>query len=352
MIIRSLAKRLLSAALLLSSFACFAQVLTESSYPMARVLDHALERSSLTGANATPFHIRVRLYESTNPDSGYHAEIEEYWVSPKLWRRTIDSEKFQQTLVVNGDQISEQNAGGYYPLWLRNFIIGIFDPVPNAEQWNKANLKISSITLPDGRKSMPCASMKSTLGTPPVTNDAFSNLCFDASGLLTLVGSPGYAMEFHDYESFGEKLIARRYQDNPEPGTELVAHVLQLEAVTKPDASMFTIVRPTPLEERLEPVQVDQTTIEQAAQGQPPLSWPPVRSGKTAGVLSIYISVDRQGRVREAYPLNADNAELQDAARDQLLKWQLKPILQNGVPVQAEAALTFRFETTLANASH
>jgi TonB family protein len=62
----------------------------------------------------------------------------------------------------------------------------------------------------------------------------------------------------------------------------------------------------------------------------------------------MYVSVDRQGHVREAYPLNSDNAGLQDAARDQLLKWKLKPMAANGVPVQAEAPLTFRFETTLA----
>jgi hypothetical protein len=62
----------------------------------------------------------------------------------------------------------------------------------------------------------------------------------------------------------------------------------------------------------------------------------------------MYISVDRKGQVREAYPLNADNPGLQDAARDQLLKWKLKPMTVKGVPVQAEAGLTFRFETMLA----
>lgn len=65
----------------------------------------------------------------------------------------------------------------------------------------------------------------------------------------------------------------------------------------------------------------------------------------------MYVSVDRQGRVREAYPLNSDNAGLQDAARDQLLEWKLKPMAIKGVPVQAEAALTFRFETTLATST-
>ena len=39
---------------------------------------------------------------------------------------------------------------------------------------------------------------------------------------------------------------------------------------------------------------------------------------------------------------------LQEAARDQFLNWKLKPMVVKNVPLQAEAALTFRFATTLA----
>jgi TonB family protein len=143
-------------------------------------------------------------------------------------------------------------------------------------------------------------------------------------------------------------MVARRYQDNPEPGTELVAKVVLLEELKKPDATLFAIGQPTPQDQRLQSLQVGQATIEKAASGQPGIVWPAVQSGKTSGLLSMYISVDRQGRVREAYPLNSDNAGLQDAARDQLLKWKLKPMVAKDVPVQVEAGLTFRFETTLA----
>src|SRR5262249_513156 len=153
-----------------------------------------------------------------------------------------------------------------------------------------------------------------------VDNDAFANVCFDGAGLLKFVGSPGYSMEFHDYQHFGKKMIARRYQDDPEPGTELVANVVLLEELGNPDASLFSIGQSNPPEQRLQSVFVSQATIERAAEGQPALTWPPVQSGKTTGLLSMYISVDRQGQVREAYPLNSDNAGLQDAARDQLLK--------------------------------
>lgn len=314
---------------------------------MGDALSKALEKSSLTGANAVPFHIKLHVFESTNPKSDYHAEIEEFWASAKQYRRTIDSPEFKQALVVNGDDVSEQDTGDYYPLWLRSFITAISDPVPNAEQWNKLNTKITQITLPNGQRSDACARVKFKIGSDSVQNDAFGNICFDGNALLKFTGSPGYSMEFHDYARFGQKLmVARRYQDDPEPGTEIVAKVVLLEELKK-DAGLFTVTESTPAERRIETLQVSQNTIEQGAQGQPPIVWPPIQSGKTTGLLSMYISVDREGRVREAYPLNSDNAGLQDAARDQLLKWKLKPMVVQGRPVQAEAALSFHFETTL-----
>ena len=349
MIVRRLQICCLSAALLLTAGVCSSQRVTETSVPLGKALDHALEQSALTDANAKPFHLKVHLFESTNPPSPYRADIEEFWVSPNQWRRSIDTPEFKQTLIANGDQISEQNTGDYYPLWLKSFITALFDPVPNADQWNKLDAKITQITLPTGQRSDACARMKFKVGSDTVNNDAFANVCFDGAGLLKFVGSPGYSMEFHDYERFGKKMIARRYQDDPESGTELVANVVLLEELRKPDVTLlFSIGQPTPPEQRLQSVFVSQATIERAAEGQPALAWPPVQSGKTTGLLSMYVSVDRQGHVREAYPLNSDNAGLQDAARDQLLKWKLKPMAANGLPVQAEAPLTFRFETTLA----
>lgn len=190
---------------------CTGQRITETSVPLGDALDHAMARSLVTGTNAEPFHLKVHLFEATNPPSPYHAEIEEYWVSPQQWRRSIDSPEFKQLLIVNGDQIREQTDGEYYPLWLKNFITGIFDPVPNADQWNKLGAKIAQITLPDGQRSDACARMKFKVGSDTVNNDAFANVCFDGAGLLKFVGSPGYSMEFHDYQRFGKKMIARRY---------------------------------------------------------------------------------------------------------------------------------------------
>jgi outer membrane biosynthesis protein TonB len=73
-----------------------------------------------------------------------------------------------------------------------------------------------------------------------------------------------------------------------------------------------------------------------------------VREGKTEGVMSVYVSVDRSGQVREVWPLASNNPGLNEAAREQLLHWQYRPY-NNGGLSQMEAVLTFAFATRIEN---
>lgn len=64
----------------------------------------------------------------------------------------------------------------------------------------------------------------------------------------------------------------------------------------------------------------------------------------------MYVSVDREGRIREAWPLNSDNAGLEDPARDQVKQWRLKPATdQKGQRVQVDGGLGFSFETKIGD---
>src|SRR5208283_2248979 len=98
--------------------------------PLAEVAQHAVEQAKLTLPGSSPFHLKATIVETTNPDSAYRGEIEEYWVSPEKSRRTISSPGFSQSLIVNGDQLSEQDKGDYFPWWLNDLVTAIFDPLP------------------------------------------------------------------------------------------------------------------------------------------------------------------------------------------------------------------------------
>ncbi len=207
-------------------------------------------------------------------------------------------------------------------------------------------------TSVDGHPSTSCARAQFKVGTAAVNNDAFAVICFNADGTLADVVRPGYDMEFHDAQPFGKKRIAHRYVEDPEPGTELVGRVEVLEKI-QPSAVIPDFFSPlsqqTPGPLKLIPI--SQETFEKLLDAPIDINWPAVNSGNTQGKLSMYVSVDRDGTIREAYPLNSDNAGLQDAARDQLLKIRLKPAVFQGIKVQTEAALTFQFSTRLEGGS-
>ena len=309
-------------------------------------LKRAQTLSSLTGPHALPFHLKLSVSEPANPNSPYRATIEEYWQSSTNWQRTIDSPTFRQNLIVKDSSRSEQSSGDYYPIWLRNFVTAAIDPLEDAAYWNQISARIVLATTTNGKPSSSCARAQFKIGTPALNNDAFAVICFNSDGTLSSVVRPGYDMEFHDAQVFGKKRIAYRYVDDPEPGTNLVGKVEMLEQI-KDGASFPTLIDlAARSSEPIRSASINQMTFDQLASGQPALIWPLVHSGNTSGKLSMFVSADRDGHVREAYPLNSDNAGLQDAVRDQLLKWQLKPAVVGGKRVQVEAPLTFAFLTT------
>ena len=316
--------------------------------PLAEVAQHAVEQSKLTATGSAPFHLKATIVETTNPDSTYKGEIEEYWVSGGKWRRTVSSPGFSQTLIVNGDQISEQDKGDYFPWWLNDLVTAIFDPLPMLDSLSKVS---ASMQKPSGSEhSNSCARLQTKVGTPPVENSAFLVFCFEGShGLIESAITPGYDAEFKDYRDFKNKQVARRFVIDPEPGTTIEAKITELDELTSPDEGLFAVQQPTPPTERMGRISVSETTIRSLSAYTPDILWPSVRSGKTTGVLSMYISVDRSGHVREAWPLNSDNAGLEDPAREQVMKWQFKPAKMHDVPVQTETVLTLAFNTKIGD---
>src|SRR5262249_1931904 len=121
-----------------------------------------------------------------------------------------------------------------------------------------------------------------------------------------------------------------------------------LAAITSPDEAQFAIARVTPAAEQMKSSQVGEDSARVLALNTPEIVWPAVREGKTSGVLSLYISTDRNGQVRGVWPMNPDNPELSEAARRQVLRWRYKPYQNAGIS-QMEAVLTFAFSTRIEN---
>jgi hypothetical protein len=313
--------------------------------PVGEAARQAVEQSQLTLAGSTPFRLKATIADPSNPQ--YRAEVEEYWVSPSKWRRSIQSPQFSQVLIINGDKVSEQDKGNYYPFWLHDLVTAMFDPVPMLEQ-----LKYfpGAVELPsDSLKSVSCLDAQTHAGVPPAQVALPLSFCFQGkNGLLKSVSTPGYRAEFQDYRPFKKKQVAWKIINTPQHGTTITAQITELAELTNPDENLFTVEQATPPAQQIKSVQVGEDTARRIAVNAPEIAWPSVREGKTSGVLALYISADRSGHLREAWPLSSDNPDITDAAREQVLRWQFQTYV-NGIPMQMESVLVFAFNTKIEN---
>ena len=338
-------------ALLASSLAGANAQMKRTVTPLGDTLTKAMNKASLTAPGSQPFHLRIVVSEPENPQSPYQGTIEEWWASPEQWRReTTDKDGLHQTIVVTNGETTEKDEGDYFPLWLRSFVVGAFDLVPNLAQWQASGLQIEQITMPNGDKSTACVKSQGHIGVAEHASTSYSNLCFDAEGRLDFYGSPRYSMEFHDYRGFGEKQFPRHFGDSPEPGTNLLGNVTVLEDLSKVKDSTALF---TPLAEndhRFETVGVSSVQMESLSSGNGSIVWPSVHSGNIHGHIAMYVSADTSGRVREAWPLASDNAGLEDPARDQVRQWRFKLAKdKDGKPVQVDGGLSFSFDTVIGD---
>jgi hypothetical protein len=287
--------------------------------------------------------------EPENRESPYQGTIEEWWASPDEWRFEATAKGgMRQTVVVAGGRRTEKDEGSYFPLWLRMFVNALDTPIPNAQAWSASGITIDQITMPDGRKSDACARAQSKIGTGDRATDAFTVVCFDGEGRLKSYVSPGTGMEFADYRGFGKKQIAHTLSSDPEPGTKLVGKVQVLEELKGANDNLFTLLESN--DKRFRSAHVNSEQMERMIEGNPPIKWPAVHSGNTKGKLAIYIATDSEGNVQEAWPLNSDNAGLEDPARAQVMKWKLKPAVdKDGNKLQVEGGIGFAFDTAVAD---
>ncbi len=310
--------------------------------PLAQAAQHAAEQSQLTLPGSAPFHLKAHVADAVNASAEFTADIEEYWLSPTKWRRTIQSADFTQTLIVHGDKVSERNTGNYYPFWLRDLVTAMFGPLPMLEQLKRIP---GVVDLPtDSMESSACVQMQVPSGTPELKTTLTYAFCFQGiSGRLADVVTPGFRAHFQDYKPFKSKSVPRRIAFNPGPSINIEARIADLAPLTQVDEKLFAITENTPASEQLKSLQVGEPTAHALLLSSPELHWPSVREGKTSGIMSLYVSVDKTGHVREVWPFHADNPELFNAACQQVRQWQFKPYV-NGVTLQMESVLTIAFE--------
>jgi hypothetical protein len=288
-------------------------------------------QGTLIAPGSVPFHLKATITAGNDPSP--MATIEMDWDAPNRWRRTIDSQEFSQTLIVNGGKVFEANTGNYFPLGLRTLVTAMVDPKPLLDAYKPGDLLQTKANGASDESGRTCY-------------DAERKICGKSPfGLRESVGAAGHSVDFVNYKDFHGKRIAHRLVYTASVGNYLTAEVADLTRLYHPDASLFAISEATAPEANISSVILPEAELRSLAVGPPEIIWPQVLDGAVTGKASFYVSLDREGKVREALPLKTANERSSDSAIRQILRLRFKPAVKDGITVQAEGILNFNINT-------
>jgi hypothetical protein len=289
----------------------------------------ALVQANLTDPGTPPFHLVASIGESSDPAEQGQIVID--WVSASKWRRTVQTPDFSQTLIVHGDQTYEEDANDYFPLALQTLATALVNPNPVLAAWRPGDLLLTKSNGTARESGSVCPS---------------SGVCLSGPfGLTETVGGPGRSVSFMYYQDFEGVRVAHRLSYRIDHGDSFIATLVDLHKVEAPDESLFRIPKDRTGNTPILSVVVSESDLRQQALQPLEIIWPQVLDGKTEGETSYYVSLDRSGQVREVLPLSVEAERADESARRQILRWKFKPVMKDGVPVQAEAVFTFNFNT-------
>jgi hypothetical protein len=313
--------------------------------PNAVAVDRALELCALTHGSQ-PFHLMLHVTppsrDEENPaldaeaSAAMQAQVEVYWLNAITYRTEIHTPQFTQTRIVNGSVVEEHDSGDFYPRWLQNFVDAVLEPVPKATVLRK-----QPGTVPVSLESHACIS------GPDDDETQTAQVCFQnteprlASGL-----DFSRYVSFDDFAPFGAQQVPRTLI-NVLPADILVhGRITALEPLPQSAYAKLKAMKFTPLTEQISTRLVSRTMARTLLDTSQPAqtrlaSYSPSSEPTTEPEYhtTVYIRTDRTGRVREAYPENADVYGEHHAAIARAMTLHFKPLMVNGVPQQMEAPL-------------
>ena len=313
-----------------------------SKIPVGKLLDQMVQRSTLAEPGAHPFHMKATLTDTKDAKSEFNGTVEELWVSPKKWRRTIKLRDFSQTRIVNGDLVFEENIGDYFPLYDEMLANEIVDPLPQSAIDLFKKLEMEDTTAP-GLSEGQCMAEKYYDDTDGKEQRVL--LAYDCkTGLQIYLWSPSccYGV-LTDYHKFHDKQIAFATKDDP-----ISIRIDSLKDLDQPDEKLFTVTQPTPAIQRITTTQMSEGEARKLLIEEVAIQWPQVTKKPNGTGVEVNLVIGRDGRVKEEWSYFSDDA-IKKAVLSAVQQWKFSPQTIDGVPTQIHTKLTIPFSSQLQN---
>lgn len=347
--------QLLSAVLLLSALSAAGQATASSLPPLPKdareILAAALPLYDFRDPSLRPWHLKAayQLYDDAGRP-GEAGTYEYWWVSPKAYRRSWTRPGASHTDWYTEDgQHSYQDSGEPLSSFEYRLQSALVSPLPELAELDSAKDHLERETTSAGSLRLRCVmavpQMRLEGHIPTVPLGLFPSWCFDpTSPVLRLGFSWGsVAVEFNDIVRVQGRILARQIDLVEGRRQILSAKVSEISSLAPGDPAL----RP-PADARIAKSdhRVELATGLTAGMlvRKQPLVYPQdAKDARVSGTVVLRAVIGRDGGIHELSVVSTPWPSLAASALWSVSRWQYKPYLLNGEPVEVETTINAIF---------
>lgn len=299
------------------------------------LIEKSAASTNLTISGSQPFHLKLEAADSAKVHPEYKTELEVWWAAPDKWRRELKSPMFSETAVQNGQSYSESTSGDYLPRWLHELMTVPLNPMPMEEL---ATVEPELSGPADHRHAQWESSFSDGANTISIHNSISFYGVVPEEVFTRTVGATLSA-----YQIFGAKNVPRFFEFFDKQ-TTIRAYVVSLEQLDDGSEGLFAVAHDTGFNTRTRFVEVSQASLENYKLEAPPIIWPVIHTFPDTGVITVHITLDRTGAIREVGSPISKNVVLSGPFAEQIKNWKFRPYLVDGAPVQVSTYISIPFK--------
>ncbi|MBV8113137.1 MAG: energy transducer TonB, partial [Silvibacterium sp.] len=322
---------------------------TASNNPTELFL-RAAKVNGLNGNDLKPWRLKIsyKLFDSLGNLTD-HGTIEEQWASPHMRKLVITTAASTLTYVETEKGIYREGNLNQRLALLLLLESSFFRPMPLSEE-ALDHLNSAMRTRAMGTAQLPCFTLKGTAEIPEIFNDPA--YCLEDKEPVLRIGS--FADDSHQFirnniGKFQNRYVPMDITAGKGERPDLIAHLDMLKEVATVDPSDFrpgpnavreiparaTMVLPEGMIDRL----IRSNHLHPVSRPQP--EYPAIaKAAHIHGAIEMKAIIGTDGCVHSLFVINGPPM-LQQAALDAVWQWKFEPPLENGVPAQIVAIITF-----------
>jgi TonB family protein len=317
---------------------------------LAGILTTAQRANGLAGPNVRPWHIKVKyqVYDSDGRPK-ISGTYEEYWVSPKKYRRSYTSAGVVQIEVATDHGLYHSGKPGWPSGTETRVRTDLVRPMPteidlhhvvlSRHEWSLGQTELGCISLSPKKSNVTVH----VFGYPDW--EVYQRYCFGQSDAVLHFKSQGGG-EFDTYYDnitpFQAHYVARDVRVVNEHRTLLTIHVESLESLSTINEADF-VPPPGAIGPVGGTITVDSATLHDHILKSTPPNYPKsAKRKKVQGIVIVRATIGKDGHVVAAEALSGP-LMLRQAAVACVRNWKYRPFLILGEPVQVESKIEFSF---------